>query len=161
MLLIDAGWRVEYRLPTGADLAEIAAGNEPEAARKDLLQRCVLSAGTDSDGSGLELEGGDGDAGTPDLEQLPASLLERIVEAMSEADPQADVELLLSCPECGHRWPAAFDIVSYLVAEIEAWARRLLADVATLARGYGWREADILAMTPARRRAYLELLDNL
>jgi hypothetical protein len=30
-------------------------------------------------------------------------------------------------------------------------------EVDALARAYGWREADILALSPARRAAYLEL----
>lgn len=156
MLLIESGWRVEYRLPTVADFAEIADGSDPEAARRNLLQRCVLTIDSD-----LEKQGAEGFAAGTEIEHLPANLVERIVEAMSEADPQADVELLLSCPGCGHQWQAPFDIVSYLVTEIDVWARRILADVARLARGYGWREADILAMTPARRQAYLELLEDL
>jgi hypothetical protein len=156
MLLIEGGWCIEYRLPTGADLAEIPDGSNPQAARRYLLHRCVLAVDSDPDNEGVE-----GSATAPEIEQLPANLVERIVEAMSEADPQADVELLLSCPACGHQWQAPFDIVSYLVTEVDVWARRILADVARLARGYGWCETDILAMTPARRQAYLELLENL
>ena len=36
-------------------------------------------------------------------------------------------------------------------------ALRLLGHVHALARAYGWREADILAMSPARRQVYLDL----
>ena len=45
-----------------------------------------------------------------------------------------------------------------LWSEIHAWARQLLRDVHALARAYGWREADILALSPTRRGIYLELL---
>ncbi len=51
-----------------------------------------------------------------------------------------------------------FDILSYLWTEIEDWAQRLLVDVHTLAVSYGWSERDILALSPRRRRMYLELL---
>jgi hypothetical protein len=33
-----------------------------------------------------------------------------------------------------------------------------LREVHTLAWAYGWREADILAMSPARRQFYIELV---
>ena len=76
---------------------------------------------------------------------------------MAEADPQADVQLALVCPACGHTWQATFEIVSFLWAELSAWAERTLADVHALASTYGWREADILAMSARRRQRYLEL----
>jgi hypothetical protein len=50
-----------------------------------------------------------------------------------------------------------FDIGRYLWEELRAQAVRLLHEVHTLARFYGWREADILALSAARRHAYLEL----
>jgi hypothetical protein len=50
------------------------------------------------------------------------------------------------------------DIASYLWSEIHAWAGRMLRDVHALAAAYGWREADILAMSPWRRQAYLEMI---
>jgi hypothetical protein len=34
----------------------------------------------------------------------------------------------------------------------------VLREVHILASAYGWREDDILAMSPARRRIYLEML---
>ena len=39
---------------------------------------------------------------------------------------------------------------------MDARAQRLLMEVHLLARAYGWREADILGMSPARRNAYLQ-----
>jgi hypothetical protein len=33
----------------------------------------------------------------------------------------------------------------------------MLYDVHALASAYGWREADVLAMSPMRRQVYLEL----
>jgi len=51
-----------------------------------------------------------------------------------------------------------FDILTYLWSEIEDWAQRLLLEVHTLALAYGWSERDILAMSPRRRRLYLEMV---
>jgi hypothetical protein len=64
----------------------------------------------------------------------------------------------LRCPDCGHDWQSVFDIASFFWTEISVQARRLLQDVATLARAYGWREADILEMSSARRAFYLEVV---
>jgi hypothetical protein len=53
---------------------------------------------------------------------------------------------------------ATLDPAEFLWAAAEAQARRLLLEVDALARAYGWREPDVLALPPARRRAYLELV---
>ena len=72
--------------------------------------------------------------------------------------PGAWTELALACPECGHRWTETFDIVSFLWAELDSCAHRLVGDVHSLASAYGWRESDVLALSPSRRQAYLELV---
>ena len=76
---------------------------------------------------------------------------------MARADPQADVTFSITCPACGHAWQAIFDIVSFFWREVNAWSYRLLYEVHLLASAYGWREADILAMSPWRRQCYLEM----
>jgi hypothetical protein len=76
---------------------------------------------------------------------------------MAEADPQADVQLNLSCPQCAAAWSAPFDIEAFLWTEIAAWAGRTLQEVHGLARAYGWREQDILSLSATRRRIYLEM----
>ena len=53
-------------------------------------------------------------------------------------------------------WQLTLDIVSFLWSEISSLAKRHLREVHTLAWAYGWSEADILAMSPARRQFYLE-----
>ena len=74
---------------------------------------------------------------------------------MAELDPLADVRLNLHCPDCAQEWEAGFDIVSFIWAELNAWARRLLGEVHELALTYGWSEAEILADFPS-----LELADG-
>jgi len=88
---------------------------------------------------------------------LPADLQAEIGAAMAAADPQADLQLALACPQCAHRWQPVFDIARFLWQELHAWALRTLRDVDTLAHAYHWAEADILALSPRRRQAYLEL----
>lgn len=134
------GWDVRFRLPGVADLTAAARSADPRAA---LLARCLVSATRD---------GADVAAG-----ELPAPVRSRIAEAVETADPGADVTLNIACPECGAATRAELDIASYLWTELDAWARDLLLDVHLLATSYGWSEPEILALSPLRRRYYLEL----
>lgn len=137
------GYQIGYRLPTSLDLAALADCTAIAVARAQLLTRCLVAPhAADREGDGA---------------QVPAEWRERLILQMQQNDPQADMQLTLVCPACGQGWQAAFDIVTFFWAEIAAWARRTLYDVHTLARAYGWREADILALSPQRRQFYLEL----
>jgi hypothetical protein len=93
-----------------------------------------------------------------ELPSLPDEVSEAVVAEIARHDPQGDIRFDLVCPDCSHRWEAIFDIVTFAWNEIGAWAGRLLRQVHTLARAYGWREAEILALSPFRRRLYLEML---
>jgi len=137
------GYRVRYRLPTSADLLEIA---EPAVAnkRQELLKRCIDLTQRE----GL----------TIDPAELPEEVVSRVADEMAQADPQAEVRIALVCPACQGRWEMVFDILSYLWNEIEDWARRLLMEIHTLAAAYGWSESQILGMSARRRRIYLEIL---
>jgi hypothetical protein len=147
----SAGYRISCRLPTSRDLAALEVEGEDDAGGLALLRRCVQSATRERDnGEGIEV--------IADVRGLPATVVEAIAEQIVAADPQADTRLTLRCPDCGHVWVATFDIAAYLASEVQVWARRLLREVHWLAHAYGWSEAHILAMTPLRRRAYLELL---
>lgn len=142
--ITEGGLRLVCRLPDSADLAAAAACADAGAARLLLVRRCVLDASRD---------------GEPlDPAALTAAEAELLSARLAAADPGAEVLLDLDCPVCGHRWQALLDAAECLWAEIDAAARRLLREVHALARGYGWREVDILALSAHRRRCYLELL---
>jgi hypothetical protein len=138
------GYEVLFRLPNSQDLSAIADRRDVSEGRRRLLARCLLRVKEDGNESAPE--------------DLPERVRAAVVKRMAEADPQSDVQLHLSCPACGHRWLAAFDIVSYFWSEINAWAQRLLREVHTLAAAYCWREEDILAMSTRRRQVYLEMV---
>ncbi len=135
---------VVFRIPTTEDVIAAEGAEDVEAGRSLFLQRCLLS---------VERAGAPGN-----VLQLPAEVVTGIAESMAQADPLADIQLKIDCPSCQHRWRAAFDIASFLWTEIEAWARRMLFEVHTLARAYGWREAEILALSATRRQLYLEMV---
>lgn len=143
-LMVDAGgYRLLFRLPDSLDLASLPIDTDAEGARDHLLRRCLLSAERD----GEPAAGGD----------LPGEVLDLLLAGMGEADPQADLQMSLACPACGHSWSAIFDIVSYLWNEIDLWARGMTREVHILARAYGWSEKEILAVSPRRRRIYLAM----
>jgi hypothetical protein len=144
MELADADYAVQFRVPNSLDLATLDPAADRQANIRHLLKRCVTHARR----GGAEIA----------VEDLPPEAIATIPARMAEADPQADVQLDLVCPQCEHRWQTPLDIVSFFWSEINAWALRILNDVHSLASAYGWPEADILALTPARRQAYLELV---
>ena len=134
------GWDVEFRLPGVADLQAAARSADPRAV---LFARCLVSATRDGTAAA---------AG-----ELPVPVQRRIAEAVEAADPGADLVIEVACPECGEATRAELDIASYLWTELDAWARDVLLDVHLLATAYGWSEPEILALSPTRRRYYLEL----
>jgi hypothetical protein len=163
------GYRVRFRLPNSLDLLELASGlsapilesiatdkafedegniaDKGEAGGRLLLERCLLAVSH----QGRDLE-------RPLSPRLPTEATNRVLKKMEEADQQASLALKLCCPACRHEWEAGFDTLSFFWIEIQAWARRILQEVHTLALAYGWREGDILAMSALRRQTYLEML---
>jgi hypothetical protein len=140
-----AGFVVRLRLLDGRDLdAAAGAGTEPEDVVRHLLRRCVLGAERD----GQPVDPGD----------LPGEVVERVDAWLTEQDPLSDLSLALRCAACGHTWTAVLDVGAFFWVEVAAKAQRLLHEVHTLASAYGWSEADILKLSPARRQAYLELV---
>jgi hypothetical protein len=138
-----AGYDVSFRLPDSRVLSQDAA---EAAAPALLLERCLLSARYGDEACRAD--------------QLPEVVRAAVAERMARADPQADVRLDIDCPACGRGCRLPFDITSYFWAELDAWARRTLGEVHLLASAYGWREADVLALTPFRRQLYLEMVNG-
>ncbi|HZR00889.1 MAG TPA: phage baseplate protein [Chloroflexota bacterium] len=137
------GYDLRFRLLNSRDLALARRWRDPERGGRALVRRCVVAASRD------------GQPCPP--EALPETALAALADALGERDPQADVRIGLSCPSCGHEFSLNFDVEEFFWTEVAARAIRVLREVHVLARAYGWREADILAMSTRRRQAYLEL----
>lgn len=142
--LREADYLLRFRPPNSLDIAAAVNAGDAEAAQKMILTRCVLHA----EQNGEECA----------AEELPEAVLQKLAERIEEADPMAEIRLQLDCPECSHGWEAIFDICSFLWAEINDWAERMLRTVHKLAAGYGWSEQAILALSPVRRQLYLGML---
>jgi hypothetical protein len=143
----DGALTLRFRLPNSLDLLAAEHCADVEEGRRKLAERCVVEARKD---------------GEPFPAGVPASLDEADVAALAAAldaaDPGAELLLELRCPACGHGWRELLDVATFLWAEVEVQARRLLREVHVLARAYGWREPDVLALNPRRRRLYLEMV---
>lgn len=143
-LFSEGDYQINFRLPNSLDLLAIGPYQEAALARNALLARCLVLT-----------QHGDQ---TISSEQLPPEIEAQLVDQMAELDPQADIELAITCPFCANAWQVGFDVIHYLWRELTAWAYRFLGDVHTLASVYGWAEGDILALSPWRRQAYLAMI---
>jgi hypothetical protein len=133
---------LQFRLPNSQDIAAVIQIQNLDLAQQQLAQRCLQSIPSEENAIAL----------------LSPTVIDQFSHQISQTDPQAELLLDLVCPVCGHTWQVIFDIVSYFWAELTAQAKRLLQEVHTLARVYGWREADILALSSLRRKLYLEMV---
>lgn len=150
--MVEAGGRpcrMRFRLPTGADqelaaarLAGDAEGAETAVAL--LVGRCVDAA---DDGAG----------GAPP-EGWEAAARAALPALMAALDPQAEIELAMGCPLCGHSFSSLFDTAGFLFAELAERAPQLYREIHLLAFHYHWAERAILGLTARKRRRYLELL---
>jgi hypothetical protein len=149
--LAAAGGRVEmahgaYRLTLreteAADLAEVAGLDDLALARRSLACRCIEAE--DSDGNAVRAE------------ELPEETLAAAIERLDALHAGAAVVLELGCPGCTITQEIQLDIAHFFWAEVRQSAARLLDEVHELASAYAWSEEEILALSPERRRAYLE-----
>ena len=129
------GGQLRFRLPRGGDQELVApvVNRDLDEACELLVERCLIDAGEDLD---------------------PRSVRETLEEKFADLDPQAETLVQLICPSCESTTEIFLD-ASTLVFERIAGAGRLLDEVDSIARSYHWSEREILALSTARRRAYL------
>lgn len=136
---------VAFRLPTSRDLARIAARDDPGEAAVILLEHCRIDGPAQTDVRAAHIA-------------WSADDLDAIGDRLALADPLAEILLHFDCPACGEAFQESLDLSAFLWTEMEGRARRLLHEVHVLASAYGWSEAEILALSAARRAVYLEMV---
>ncbi|HET6856789.1 MAG TPA: hypothetical protein VFH94_06815 [Streptomyces sp.] len=136
--LVTGDGELTVRPPTTRDLLAVGGMRDPGPA---LLARCV------SDASGAPV----------DPAALDAATVERLDAVAEELAGGAAAVVRTSCPACSAEARAPVDAAGLLWDRVAVAAPGLLAEVAALATAFGWREADVLALSPLRRRAYLGL----
>lgn len=122
---------VRFRPLDGRD-EEIVAGAEHLDARR-LLARAAI------------------DAPEGAIKALDPAEAETILEALAPDKTTPPGVLPLSCPSCGAVIAFHFDALDWIGRHLGEAVR----DVATLARAYGWSEADVCRLGPLRRSIYL------
>jgi hypothetical protein len=149
-------FRVQFRIPSAADLEEALSDSNRVCsdAVQVVLYRSVEWVRLQSEESELANEN------ALPLDAWPADLMTRISERMEELDPQAEINLNLTCPACQHCFTTVLDIGDYLLRELTAREQRRYQEVHQLALAYHWSEADILNMSQRRRQLYLNLLSE-
>lgn len=127
---------VVVRGPTTEDLLVALASPEPSAALRD---RCMTwPAGVDAT-------------------TLDPAVRDRALAAAEELAGASAFAVRLDCPDCSGDVTAEVDAVALLADRVADEVRDLLSDVAELAMAFGWSEDDVLRLSDARRRAYLDL----
>jgi hypothetical protein len=140
--LTHDGYRLQLRCLSQQDLLEAEREDDAAAA----LALCAVGS---AERAGEMVSAAD----------LPAEVWDAVEHRLAGHDPHAQLDLAMACPQCGRLWTEPLDLATFLWSEVDALARTLLAEVAILAAAFSWCEADILALTPARRRAYLALAE--
>jgi hypothetical protein len=145
VLALD-GYTVRFHAPTLGELERVATSGpaDPAAAAEAVLRGCVeecRSAGTDVDPA-----------------VLPPAVRDALDAAIADADPGAELALVLECPACAHRWTDVLDPLGFVRQAVRWRVAAIVEQVHVLASAYGWSESEILALPPARRRLYLDVI---
>lgn len=131
----SGGTTHDFRLPGTKDVADVL--DMPAASRAaTLVRRCALDS-------------------LPEL--FPEDLVTEVSYAFETADPDAELTLQMTCPECGAGSAALFDIGTHFWQDICRRVQRVLREVHYFASAYGWTEAQVLAVPHYRRQEYLRL----
>lgn len=134
------GCTVRFRPLNTDDLLAVRDAPSPELGARLLLERVLLQ-------------------GRPDREATDAASAiepDALSSALDAADPLAEIQLWVSCPACEHGWSSLLEIVDHLWVRVGQEARQALWEVHALASAYGWSEDQVLALSPRRRRWYVE-----
>lgn len=127
---------VRFRLPTGEDQEAVLGMPLPEAV-DTMLNRCLSNDGA------------------PEFSEEEKAA---VIGAMERLAPRVELELELTCPECGFEFAAPFDTTAFFLREMRLAGNQLLRETHALAFHYHWSEDEILSLRRDRRRAYLNLL---
>lgn len=148
----DAGRRrhrtLSFRLPNGEDQEALGPllTDHPARALTGLFERCLLGT----------------DAGWDDVPDLVARLSPRarrtIEQAMEACAPRLELEMDLTCPECGRASAVPFDVQDFFFGELQTSRDLLYRQVHYLAYHYHWSEREILDMARDKRLAYIDVL---
>jgi hypothetical protein len=82
-----------------------------------------------------------------------------IAEALSAVDPLSGFAVDCPCPACATASAVRVDLEALALGHLARMQRALLREVHVFAGHYGWSEAQVFAVPPARRMRYLAMIE--
>lgn len=136
-------FHITFRPMTTEDLSAAGRTGRADLARRELVGRAIGAVRRSDESIAFQ--------------DVPPHVFDAIGDAIIDMDPGVEAVIGLDCPACAHAWSLPLDIASFLWSEVVSESERLLFEIHTLARAYGWREGDVLALSSVRRKAYLDM----
>lgn len=140
--------QLEFRLPTGGDQETVCRYHD--LSEEERCERMLAEC----------LEDQPREAAHHIIASLSSGEREHVERRMHELAPQLEIALEAVCPDCGAAFNAEIDLPFLLLTQMRADEPNLDWEVHFLAWHYHWSEAEILALTPTRRRRYIGLLQE-
>lgn len=137
-----SGLRLQIQPLTIIDQDMLLSAKKGEDLEEALARACIVSS----------------DSQLP--ENLPRQVIEAIGSKLEEVDPLSDIDLAISCPECGHKFHTTFDLEDFVFRELGIDHGDLDSEVHWLALHYHWSEEEILSLPVRRRRKYISLINS-
>lgn len=138
------------RTPNGDDQESIADLDDPAAARRCIVGRCIVERLEDNEHHRST------DEPAVDVSALSGEDLSAIEIALESICPELTVCARAVCPEC--RAVQDVPVDPYLC--LRRSHSEIYMDVHVLASAYHWSEPQILALSRSRRKRYLSMVDR-
>jgi hypothetical protein len=132
---------LRVRVPTGADQEAVAAAADETAALNLLLRRLLSTVDP---------------SGTLDIERLSDEDIAAVEARLEAMAPEIAARLQTRCPSCGTENQLPISPYTFLQRPVGD----IYSEIHLLASTYHWSESDILALPRARRRIYLQMIDQ-
>src|SRR5262249_30273022 len=138
----EGSYRVMFRVPNGEDQEAVAAiaAQSVDRAAEVVLKRCVARVDSKDE---------------ENLSDLPPAVLRDLPGKMAALDPQAELLLDLTCPECDAGFVVPFDAGDYICRELGTQEREFYREVHALSWHYHWSEDAVLGLSRRKRHIYL------
>lgn len=124
------------RRPTGSDQLRWLSAGPAALNRRAILQTLIVEG----------------------QRELTDGQVDALEAALDEHDPLLRFTVTIECPACGVTSEHETSLTDCALTVLQRAQQRVIEEVHVLARAYGWREPDILALPSWRRARYLGLI---
>ena len=128
------GNKLHFRLPTGEDECAVLH-LPPEAAKRELLRRCLLSSNA--------------------TKSLP-----KLEEILTKVAPLVETNLNCICPECKASQEIFFSIQNFLLTALLNERKQILREIHLIAMAYKWSHNEIVNLPRSIRKTYVKFIEK-